>query len=92
MKDRKQNSGTFNNATPKFKELLRAYSINFENWLGFNKTLRYEEGIIEIGEHITVAGIAKWKSLSEPIAEYPYSKIAELESTDEQKLLITDVP
>ncbi|RNC88317.1 MAG: hypothetical protein ED556_03795 [Winogradskyella sp.] len=92
VKDQKQNSGTFNDASPKFEALLRSYNIDSTNWLGFNKTLRYEEGIIEIGEAITVSGIAKWKSLSEPIPEYPYSKIAELESGVNQKLLITDLP
>ena len=91
VKDQKQNSGTFNPASPKFEEVLNRYNIDSTNWFGFNKKLRYEEGIIEIGEYITVAGIAKWKSLSEPIAEYPYSKIAELESDEKQKLLITDL-
>ena len=92
VKDKKQNSGTFNDASPKFEELLNKYNINSTYWLGFNKTLRYEEGIIEIGEYITVAGIAKWKSLSNPLPEYPYSKIAELEGNKKQKLLITDLP
>lgn len=92
VKDKKQNSGTFNDASPKFESLLSKYNIRSTYILGFNKTLRYEEGIIEIGEHITVAGIAKWKSLSNPLPEYPYSKIAELESSDKQKLLITDLP
>jgi len=92
VKDKKQNSGTFNDASPKFESLLSKYNIRSTYRLGLNKTLRYEEGIIEIGEHITVAGIAKWKSLSNPLPEYPYSKIAELESSDKQKLLITDLP
>jgi len=54
--------------------------------------LRYEEGIIEIGERITVAGVAKWKALSEPIPEYRYSKIIEIVNDDTQKLIITDLP
>jgi len=91
VKDSTQRSGSFNEASPKFKTLLDAYNIDSTNWLGFNKTLKYEEGVIEIGEYITVAGIAKWKSLNEPIAEYPYSKIAQLESTPSQKLIITDL-
>lgn len=92
VKDKKQNSGTFNEASPKFKALLKSYNIESTNWLGFNKKLRYEEGVIEIGEYIIVAGVAKWRSLSEPLPEYPYSKIAELESDEKQKLLITDLP
>lgn len=92
VKDKEQNSGTFNDASPRFVGVLNRYDIDSTNWLGFNKKLRYEEGVIEIGEYITVAGIAKWKTLSEPIPEYPYSKIAELESNEKQKLLITDLP
>ncbi|WP_040280612.1 GIDE domain-containing protein [Psychroserpens damuponensis] len=92
VKDKSQSSGTFNDPTPKFEALLRRYNIEPETFFGFNKTLRYEEGIIAIGERITVAGIAKWKSLSEPLPEYPYSKIATLESEGEQKLIITDMP
>jgi hypothetical protein len=89
--DKNQSSGTFNDPTPRFLELLKRYNIEPETYFGFNKTLRYQEGIIEIGERITVAGIAKWKSLSEPLPEYPYSKIAALESYGKQKLIITDL-
>jgi hypothetical protein len=92
VKDKKQSSGTFNDPTQKFVSLLKRYKINPETYFGFNKRLRYEEGIIEIGERITVAGIAKWKSLSEPFPEYPYSKIVALESEGKQKLIITDLP
>ncbi|MEM5563529.1 DUF4898 domain-containing protein [Psychroserpens sp. AS72] len=92
VKDKNQSSGTFNDPTPKFVALLKRYNIEPETFFGFNKTLRYQEGIIEIGERITVAGIAKWKSLSEPLPEYPYSKIATLESDAKQKLIITDMP
>ena len=90
--DKKANSGTFNDPTPEFMELLKSYNIDSEGFFGFNKSLRYSEAIIEIGEQITVAGIAKWKSLKEPIEGYSYSKIAELESSDKQKLIITDLP
>jgi hypothetical protein len=90
--DNKINSGTLNDASPKFEALLNHYDIKSEGYFGFNKTLRYSEGIIEIGEEITVAGIAKWKTLNEKIEGYSYSKIAALESTDAQKLIITDLP
>jgi len=92
VEDKKTSSGTFNDPTPEFESLLKQYNIDPKNFLGFNKPLRYREGIIEIGERITVAGIAKWKTLSEPISEYPYSKIAELVSTEKNKIIITDLP
>ena len=74
------------------KNCLKTYNIDSEDFFGFNKTLRYEEGIIEVGEKITVAGIAKWKTLNEPIPEYGYSKIVELISDEKEKLIITDHP
>ncbi len=92
VKDKKTSSGTFNDPTPEFETLLKQYNIEPQNLLGFNKSLRYKEGIIEIGEQITVSGIAKWKTLSEPIPGYNYSKIAELISEGKEKLIITDLP
>ena len=90
--DNKTSSGTFNDPTSEFEKLLNKYNITSKGLFGFNKSLRYNEGIIEVGEQITVAGIAKWKTLSQPIEGYNYSKIAALESTDKQKLIITDLP
>ncbi|MCK0179834.1 hypothetical protein MWU50_11065 [Flavobacteriaceae bacterium S0862] len=92
VKDKKTSSGTFNDPTPEFESLLKQYNIDPLNFFGFNKPLRYKEGVIEIGEQITVAGIAKWKTLSEPIPDYHYSKIAELVSEGKEKLIITDLP
>ena len=89
--DKKVSSGTFNEPTPEFETLLKNFNIQSTGLLGFNKTLRYTEGIIEIGEQITVAGIAKWKTLKQQIEGYSYSKIAALESTEKQKLIITDL-
>jgi len=92
VKDQDQNSGTFNDPTLKFIALLKHYHIDHTTLFGFNKRLRYQEGVIEIGEEITAAGVAKWKTLNEPLPEYPYSKIATLESDDKQKIIITDLP
>jgi len=92
VKDRKTSSGTFSDPIPEFESLLRRYNIEPTNFFGFNKTLRYKEGVVEIGEQITVAGIAKWKTLREPIPDYHYSKIAELVSEGKYRIIITDEP
>ncbi|WP_406685119.1 hypothetical protein N1F78_05180 [Seonamhaeicola sp. MEBiC1930] len=92
VEDKSINSGFLNDPTPEFKKILDYYNVESENFLGFNKTLRYSERILELGEVITVAGIAKWKSVQEPIEGYSYSKIAALESNETQKLIITDLP
>lgn len=90
--DAKMSTGTFINTSPKFEKLLNDYNIKSTGFLGFTKKLRYTEGIIEIGEEITVAGIVKWKSLNEKIEGYNYSKIVELEGSSKHKLIITDLP
>lgn len=91
VEDRSVSSGFLNDPSPEFKKVLNNYNIDSETFLGFNKTLRYTERLIEVGEYITVAGIAKWKQIDETILpEYRYSKIAALESTVEQDLIITD--
>ncbi|WP_053990437.1 hypothetical protein [Mangrovimonas sp. TPBH4] len=92
VSDKNTSSGTFNDPSLEFEALLRRYNIESTNFFGFNKQLRYSEGIIEVGEHITVSGIAKWKSFNEPIEGFPYSKILSLESEGKQKLIITDLP
>ncbi|MDO5974786.1 hypothetical protein [Flavivirga jejuensis] len=92
VEDKRVSSGTFNDPTPEFQKVLESFGVESENWLGFNKTLKYTERIIEIGETITVGGIAKWKTLETPINGHNYSKIAALESSINQKIIITDHP
>ncbi|MFD2725094.1 hypothetical protein [Hyunsoonleella rubra] len=90
--DKKVSSGFLNDPTPEFDALLQQFDVASENFFGFNKTLRYTERILEVGETVTVGGIAKWKAVDATISGYNYSKIATLESTDKQKLIITDLP
>lgn len=92
VEDKSMKSGAFNSPTPEFKKVLDDLGIKSETWFGINKTLKYSERIIEIGETITIGGIAKWKVLKEPIAGYTFSKMAVLESNAQQKLIITDHP
>lgn len=92
VEDKTVSSGTFNDPTPEFESLLRRYNIDSTSLFGFNKKLRYSEHIIEVGEEITVAGIAKWKEVKDLVEGYQYSRIAALESSDKQKLIITDHP
>ncbi|MCG1035157.1 hypothetical protein [Polaribacter sargassicola] len=90
--DKKIKTSHFNKPSLEIKRLLDYYNIENKSFLGLNKSLRYSEALIEIREQITVAGVAKWTNLKEPIAGYSYSKIAELQSSDNQKIIITDLP
>lgn len=90
--DKKTSSGTFNKPSPEFEALLNQHNIKSKGFFSLNKQLRYEEAIIEVNETITVAGTVNYTTLTEQIEGYSYSKIAELTSTDKQKLIITDLP
>lgn len=87
VEDKSVSSGTFNDPSPEFRNILNDFNIDSANCFGLNKTLRYTERILEVGETITVGGIAKWKTLNDPIAGYSDSKIAALESSVNQNLL-----
>lgn len=89
--DEEISSGINNNPSEKLKDVLEIYDIISEKKSGYNKEFRCSEAIIEISEEITIAGISEWKNLDEPINGYSYSKIATLKSTDQQKLIITDL-
>ncbi|MGC6432035.1 MAG: hypothetical protein ACON5F_13400 [Jejuia sp.] len=92
VEDKRVTSGFLKDPSPEFQDLLGAYKIESTNILGFNKTLKYTERILEVGETVTVGGIAKWKAVDTTIEGYNYSKIATLESSTEQKIIITDLP
>jgi len=48
-------SGTFDDATPVEEQFLIRHGLRASGWM-FNRTLRYREGVIEIGETIAVMG------------------------------------
>ncbi len=91
--DRTIRSGTFNDPTPEFMNVLNMFNIKSEGFFGFNKQLRYKEAIIEVGERITVAGKVKWMDLENNIADYSYSSIVSMFGDDgKNRLIITDSP
>lgn len=90
--DHKRNSGFMNDASHKLNAYLAQHNKSSTGFFGFNKTLRYKEGIIALNETVAVKGVAKWKVLNAPVDGYSYSRILTFEGSAEQKLLITDVP
>lgn len=60
--DKNYTSGTFNDATEVLEDYLQAHGHESEGLLGFNKTMRYKEGVLEANEAISVFGVANWKT------------------------------
>ncbi|MBW2702574.1 MAG: hypothetical protein JRF33_17280 [Deltaproteobacteria bacterium] len=60
VKDSHARSGTFNDASFDLEELLMHYGKTSTGLLGFNKSIRYHEGVIEAGEKVAVFGRGRW--------------------------------
>lgn len=90
IEDSEFKSGTFNDATPKLKEYLNSFGKESEGFLGFNKNIRYKEGILEINEAVAVKGIANWKDPKELNIKDNYSKILVLSGNINDHLILTD--
>jgi hypothetical protein len=53
--DNKSRSGTFDDATAEEEEFLQRHNRQSKGWF-LNRSLRYREGVLEIGETVTVFG------------------------------------
>lgn len=90
--DKNFTSGTFNDAKVHLERYLEKHGEKSTGFFGLNKTMKYEESVIHVGENIAVMGIAQWKSIDQPIEGYNYSKILQLSGDLKNKLVITDDP
>lgn len=75
VQDKEYRSGTFNDATPHLERYLKEHGHKSEDFFGFNKTLRYKEGVLEEGERVTVAGLGEWKQAEDIGLPAEYGKV-----------------
>lgn len=61
VQDHHQRSGTFEDASPALEALLARHGHSSTGLLGFNRTIRYREGVLEPGEEVSVLGWARWE-------------------------------
>lgn len=91
VKDVKKRSGFLNDASQNLEHYLNQHQESSEGFFGLNKTLRYNEGVIEIDEEIAVMGTGNWKESDHNFDRYS-SKTLYLSGDKTNKLLITDDP
>jgi len=85
-------SGHFNDATHKLEHYLEVHGKKSLNIWGLNKTLRYKEAIVEVGEKVAVMGTVKYENIEKYGLTDSYSKIPVLQSIAKNKLIICDDP
>lgn len=59
--DHSESSGFLNDATPELESFLSDRGHTSTSFLGLNKSMRYREGALELGEKIAVVGLAHWE-------------------------------
>jgi hypothetical protein len=95
-KDSHKSSGTFNDATPELEAFLQRHGVKSTGVLGFNKSLRYREGVLEEGEPIAAFGHAIREADPDPDAgfagyrEQPTRAV--FQATDASPLFVSDDP
>jgi len=92
IQDMQYKSGFYNDATETLEKYLQTHDMRSENMLGFNKTLRYKEGVLEEDECMAAVGRGEWKNASEVNLPDSFGKILVLSSTDEEPIYLSDDP
>jgi hypothetical protein len=88
--DKQYRSGTFEDATELMRKYLEKHNRTSVNFLGFNNSIRYQEGILEEGELIAVVGKGTWKRKSEIKLDIPAERILVIGSDGEEFVYFTD--
>ncbi len=92
VEDRKYSSGTFHDAEERMEKYLNAHNNESTGFLGFNKALRYKEGILEPGETIAVVGKGQWKRTERTDIPAPYGKILMMIADGNKPVYLSDDP
>lgn len=90
--DRKYTSGTFKDADANLEHFLNMHGHQSEGFFGFNKTLRYREGILEAGEKIAVLGEGRWRQAEEVGLPSHLGRILVMEASEKSQLYLSDDP
>ena len=92
VQDRSYTSGFMNDASANLERYLHLKGYESENFLGFNKSMRYKEGVLEIGEEIAVYGKAQWKDVADLFLLEKYDKVLEITSQKDIAIYLRDDP
>lgn len=92
VRDKKFSSGFGNDATQRLEAYLKSKGEKSEGFLGFNKSLRYFEGVLEENEKIAVFGKGNWKDASELGLPEKYDRVLEINSEKDQPVYLSDDP
>lgn len=90
VKDKEYSSGFLKDATLPLEKYLSSKKISVEGVLGFNKKLRYKEGILAPNEKVAALGQGNWKSAQDLNLPEFYKNILEITATEKHPVYLSD--
>lgn len=95
VRDGHLRSGALSDHSDRGQAFLLAQGTPSENILRMKKSLRYEEGVLEAGEEVSVLGIARWEAIPESMrreGDAADAKWLAFDTKDAHTLTISDDP
>lgn len=92
ISDANYKSGFMKDASSNLNSYLKAHGHDSVSFLGFNKTMRYSEGVLEEGETIALLGRGVWKNAEELGLPEEYDRVLAIEATAEEPVYLSDDP
>jgi hypothetical protein len=92
VEDREYHSGFGEDATEVLEKYLKDHGEESEGLFGWNKTIRYKEGVLEAGELIAVVGKGEWRNSSQEQLPDSYGRVLDITSTETEAVYLSDDP
>lgn len=90
IQDKNYSSGFLNDAEKHLENYLASHGKESEGLLGFNKKLRYKEGILESDEKVAVLGKGHWKHAESLGLPEEYRMVLEITGYDNKAVYLSD--
>lgn len=91
VQDVHYSSGFLNDPSNKLAAYLKKHGHTSENFLGFNKSIRYHEGVLEKGETIVVLGKGEWHHAFKLGLPHDYGNVLAITSGGDIVCLTDDI-
>ena len=90
--DVKYKSGLWEDASRPLERYLNSHRIKSITSLGFNKTIRYREGVLEENEEVAVLGTGEWHNASDLGLPPQMERVLLIQSPQEDAVYLSDSP
>jgi len=90
--DAKYKSGLWEDASQQLERYLNEHGIKSVSSLGFNKTIRYREGVLEENEEVAVLGTGEWHNAVDLGLPPQLERVLFVQSPEDGAVYLSDSP